>query len=280
MSILFRYKNALTSVEFNKRFADLLGSSILSGFYLKKGSGDFDVTITYGSDPFSLLITESGVRIEEEEELEDVIEVEPNPTGSVRVDTVYAKYVHGKRDAVVEYISVPGTPDGKPAYEENKDTHTLIGYIHIPIEGGILKDDSFVIPSRGLNLPNVANDVTFKDVVTFEKGIRLPPPTSDEDGVTKEYLGDELLELKEGFPLFSVSSSSYNEDSRVFELVEYHREDGTKVFETSLSGLNPDGLFTKVVINRYDSEGLHVIDSSTWSVTYDEFGNVLSKKPI
>jgi hypothetical protein len=277
MGILFRYKNALSSSDFNRRFADVLGKSIMQGFYLEKGTGDFDVTITSGSDSSNLLITRTGARIEDQNILINALEVEPNATGIIRIDTVYAKYIHGDRDAIVEYVVAKGTPEGEAAFAESADTHTLIGYVNVPTESATLESATFTHPTRGIHLKDVANPVTFKEPATFSKNIIVPTPTTDQQAVNKVYVDDALNQLQEAFPYTEVTSSLFNEDKRVFEEVLYKREDGTKLFESALSNPDVDGRFTTITLRRFGADGVTEVDFETWILTYDEFGNILSK---
>lgn len=271
MSILFRHRNPLKSAEFNLRFSDSLGGSILSGFYFVQGTDILDITVTSLEDDKNLLITKTGVRIEETQDLVDILTLTPNTYPVPRIDSIYAKYVHGDKESIVEYVVVEGLENGSPSFAESENTHTLIGYIHLPKDAEDMSGVKYVYPERGLLLTDVASSTNFK------KGIKLPAPVELTDGVNKRYVDDATLEASEGFPYSSVSSESYNEDQRVFEVVTYKRGDGTTHMTTELSEPNDDGFFTTITLSRYDNRGVEVTGTELWTLTYDEFGNTTSK---
>lgn len=278
MSILFRHKNPLKSVEFNQRFADVIGSSILRGFYFEPGTDDLSINIVSGSDESSLLITKSGVRIEVEENLLDVTTLTENAYPTTRTDTVYAKYVHGNKEAIVEYIVVEGTSNGEPAYAESDDTHVLIGYILLTANATDLTDAVFKYPKRGATLQDVANEVIFKSAVTFDESIHLPEPTADTEGANKSYVDKSIKsDVNEGFPYGTVISNMYNASSGVFEGVTYRRKDNTIFMQSQLSDLDAEGRFTTITLSRFADDGVTELGAEEWKLTYNEFGKITSK---
>lgn len=278
MGILFRHKNPLSSVEFNKRFADGIGKSIFRGFYFRKGTNPLDISITSDSFESSLLITKTGVRVELEEDLKDVVTLNPNNFTSTRIDMIYVKYEHGNQEAIIEITVAEGEEDEALAYAESEDTHTLIGYVHLPAGTSDLANATFEYPERGIHLKDVANKVTFKDTVTFEQGISLPAPTENSQGATKEYVDNAILEgVHEALPYESVISNTFNETSQVFEEVLYKRKDGTVFLKTTLSDLNANDFFETITLSRYEEDGVTLKDTEDWTLTYNEFGNIISK---
>ena len=277
MGILFRYKNALSSAEFNQRFADVIGKSVLQGFYFKEGTSPLSLSITAQGDESSLLITKTGARIEEFEELSDVLTLISNNTSSERIDTIYAKYEHGSRDATVEFVLIQGS-NGLPAALQDERTHTLLGYVHVPPGASSIRYMHFVYPPRGFHLKKVANEVEFQSTAHFHKGIRVPDPLDAKDVVTKEYVDGKIYtDIQESFPHLSVQSNTFNENQSVYEMVQYKRKDGTLAFESKLSGLDAEGRFTKIVIKHFSPDGFTEVDSEEWRLSYDGFNNIASK---
>lgn len=278
MGILFRYKNRLSSSEFNQRFADALGGSILNGFLLSKGTGLLDVSITSRSNESNLLITKTGVRIEEPNDLIDVITLTPNEFITERVDMIYAKYVHGTKEAVVEYSVTQGEEGGEPPLMEPEDTHTLLGVIVLPPLAEQITNGMISHPERGLHLKDVANPVAFKSPVAFNAEITVPSPTKGTSAINSDFLQETLrTDVNEQFPYGSVLSEVYNEGQRIFENVTYKRPDGSVYMTTQLTEPNPEGKFSKVVMTHFDVDGVSSLSTESWQLTYDEFGNITSK---
>lgn len=277
MNILFRHKNPLKSTEFNQRFADAVGGSILHGFLFRKGTGELDISLYAESPENSLLITESGVRIETDGPLEDVITLTPNAYPLIRIDTIYAKYIHGTRDAIVEYLCIEGGIDGTPAYVESTDTHVLLGYIHLAPNATDLFGATFEYPNRGLKLRDVANEAKFKATATFDEGVLLPEPTDDSHGANKGYVDGKLIDEGESFPVATVTSNLYDSANGVFEGVTYRRKDGTIYMQSQLGGVDGAGRFTTITLSRFASDGITEVDVEEWRLTYNEFGKITSK---
>lgn len=284
MGVLFRYRGALISAEFNRRFSDLLGLNILYGFYGTKGTGNFDVSIHSGDHKTSLLFTKGGARIEQPETLLDVVSVQPNGMSIVRTDSLYVKYTHGKEDAIVEFVVVPGGVDGQESPLQNPLTHTLIGYINVPPNDAALTTQSFTHPNRGFHLIDVANEATFQEVTDFLKGLRVPAPESGPFATNKDYV-DEWIETttalfrKEDREVleFSISSEDYDADNRVYRQTLLKRPDGTLHAKSTLSAKDALGDYKTLAVAYYDAAGTTILSSETWSLTYDQFGNVVSR---
>lgn len=287
MAVLFKYRNALLSSEFNQRFADLLGLNILYGFYLTKGNGEFDISLFSNEDPTNLLFTKGGARIEEPQTISNVAATTPNNLSIVRKDTLYLKYIHGTLDVTVEYVVVPGLPDGNPAPVKNPLTHTLLGYISVPPNGAGLSETDFEHPNRGFHLKHVANETVFKEIIEFRKGLTLPEPESGRFATNKDYvdlwientlatLRKEDREVLE----FSIRSLNHDDALKVYVDTELRRPNGTLHAKSTLSGKDANNDYKILTLRYYDATGTNNIRTEVWNLTYDTFGNLVERNRV
>jgi hypothetical protein len=88
------FKAEMTSARLNANTGVVLGSNgVLKGFNITAGSGK-TLNITRGNDATGILIIK-GATIIEDADISNSIIIPDNTTGSVRVDTIYARYVVG-----------------------------------------------------------------------------------------------------------------------------------------------------------------------------------------
>lgn len=280
MGVLFRYKNALSSKDFNLRFADVLGGSILKGFYFKPGSGDLKLTITFGDDDTSVLIMPNGARIEETKELFDVLTIPENTYNVTRIDSVYIRYVHGaKNNAEIEYLLFEGDENGEPIIELNREEYLLLGEIHLPPNVTALESTFFRYPSRGIELKDVANkldflnEVHFKEKITLKNGAIAPTPIEPNDVVTKEYVDKKHITYD------SVESADYDLDKGIF-LTSIFKRQGKVLATSEVSDFDADGRFQLLTCTYYEEDGETVHSVESWSFTYDGDGNIVSKTKL
>ena len=285
-NITHLYKGSLSSSAFNKRFADILGGSVLSGFYFGLGTRPNAISLLMGRDASSLLVTEAGVRIEEINDVINAVEVEPNNSAdSVRTDAIYAVYEHGPGNTDVTYELLAGDAEGNPPSEPDPVTHTLLGYIQVPTGGRELAIDAFFPVEKGLKLRDISNTPMFrKGLQSIENIVLTASPTKGNHVPNKAYLDDEInkilsriMDIEKDHYALDAYSSAYNDQKKVFETVEYRRQDETTHSVSKLSGLDDNGNYRKLTIDFYSNDGETVLRTQHWNFEYDQYGNIISK---
>lgn len=144
----------------NERFADILAGSILSGFRVTAGSDSTKVSLILSGDTQSVLVTWTGVRVVEDTDVIDTIDLIPNSTATDRLDSIYAYYTHGAPDATVAYIVLLGNADGTPAAEPSRSTYTYIGQVRVPANGGVITAGDYTSKSHGIDAMEFAKGGT------------------------------------------------------------------------------------------------------------------------
>lgn len=275
MSETFKYKNLVRSADFNSRYSDIMLPGVLRGFYFEKGTDPFDLTLTYAHEQSSALVMRNGVRIEEVEVLEDVIQVSPNTFSFNRIDNVYAHYIYGSQFAEVSYMVDEGeTEQAKELLPD--DRYILLGTIEL-IPGGDLTSAIFTYPTRGIRLPDVANSVVFKEKVILQQGavIEGKSDTDDEKQIVTQ---GELRNFV--FPYDRISSTNRVGTSGMFENATYYRSDGTKFIESTLADFDEEGKFQKVIVTFYKADGItpDTKASKEIIVVWDEYDNIIDAR--
>lgn len=171
-NISFLYESELQSAEFNQRFADLLGGSVLSGYRFQRSTTARYINLIRGNDVSSVIVTNMGARIEEFADVRDKIFIEINATPTVRVDSIYAVYMHGGSN-VVDYAVVKGYPNGAPVPMMNKEIYTFLGYVKAPPNSGALTDIDLLPVNKGIKTLDVGGKATFKNDVLVEGAIQI-----------------------------------------------------------------------------------------------------------
>lgn len=269
-----------SSEQFNKRFSDLLGGSILKGFYLSKGSGDFGVTVSSGEDDTNVLITSDGIRIEETATKTDAFTVAANPSEMVRIDAVYVHFENTVSNKTYNFAIQRGEPGGELPYFMDNTTNTLIGFVVVPSNGAALEAGSFDHPSRGVKLGKVSGAVDFEDEVNFGGTTQAPDPLVDSDVATKGYVDRKM---RDEVPPYihndlSVVSKAYDAERFVHLEVDHLRPDGTLYMKSVLSELSPAGNYEQVKIEFFDESGANKVKTEVWELTYDADRNITNKQ--
>lgn len=180
-----QYREKATSTAINKRFRDITGPSVLSGFRLGLGSEPFSVSLLKSSYISSVAITPSGARIEEDQDLPDAVYIEPNDLneGNPRIDSIYLVYQFGSEDAVASYTVVTGIGGNPaPSPNPNQNTHLLLGYVNVPPMGVAPTLADLTPVPIGLHTLEVANSATFKGPATFKDEVVFERPVRFLDG--------------------------------------------------------------------------------------------------
>lgn len=179
------FRERATSTPLNKRFRDITGPTVLSGYRLSLGTKDFFISLKRGTYASSVAIAPSGVRIEEDADLFDVISVEPNPLsdGQFRVDSVYLVYQFGSEGVPATYVVVKGV-GGNPIPEPNPNptTHLLLGYVTVPPQSAVPTANDLTSVEIGIHTLEVANSATFKGPATFKKEVIFDKPVRFLEG--------------------------------------------------------------------------------------------------
>ena len=174
-----KYQEKAKSQPLNKRFMDITGPYVSTGFRLQKGGTDFSLNIVRGGYNSSVAVTPSGARVEETTDLFDRVSIRPNDllSGSPRADSIFLKYVYGTQDAVAEYVVVEGkdTPPPNP----NVNTHLLIGHVYVFPNNQILRNADIISVPYGFSSLEIAGrskfngPAEFNDKVTFKAAVEF-----------------------------------------------------------------------------------------------------------
>lgn len=182
-NIDIQYREKATSQPLNQRFKDITGTSVLRGFRLTRGSGNFSISLMRGGFTSSVAITPSGTRVEETTDLIDEITILPNtsPGGLPRVDAIYLVYAFGSENAIATYEVVQGSTIAP--VNPNKNTHLLLGWVNVKPSSAPVSNNDIISVAYGFSELKVAGDATvkgdlsvsgnvsFKGNVTFEGGV-------------------------------------------------------------------------------------------------------------
>lgn len=180
-----QYREKATSTAINKRFRDITGPSVLSGYRLGLGSEPFSISLLKGPYLSSVAISPSGARIEDDQDIPDAIFIEPNDLneGNPRVDSIYLVYQFGSETTPATYVVVPGVGGtGIPAANPNANTHLLLGYVNVPPMGVAPTVADLTSIEIGMHTLEVANSATFKGPATFKNEVIFERPVRFLDG--------------------------------------------------------------------------------------------------
>jgi hypothetical protein len=181
------FRERATSTPLNKRFRDITGPTVLSGFRLALGSVDFSISLVRGSFTSSIAITPSGARVEEDSDLLDILQIQPNDLneGNPRVDSIYMVYQFGSEDSAATYTVIPGTGGSDiPASNPNPNTHLLLGYVYVPPLGAAPQVSDLESVEMGIHTLEVANSARFHGEATFEDEVVFESPVRFLNGTT------------------------------------------------------------------------------------------------
>lgn len=155
--VSFPYKADLRARDFNQRFADFFGGSVMKGYRFGLTDKNGYISLLKGTDEKNLLITHTGVSIEDEDKKE-VIYIHPNDhETNNRIDAIYAVHIHGTD--VVDYIAITGNAETEELPEPKpKETHTLLGYIVAPPTNRMLLDEHLQPVQQGLKELRIQGD--------------------------------------------------------------------------------------------------------------------------
>jgi hypothetical protein len=157
--ISFPYKADLVSRDFNHRFADFFGGSIMKGFRFGVSDKSGYVSLIKGTDEKNLLVTHGGIMIEDEDKMNEIY-IHPNDHATNdRIDSIYAVHIHG--NDVVSYIVVSGNAEtGEAAPVKPEETHTLLGYVFAPSTNRMLLEEHLKPLNNGLKELKVEGNAT------------------------------------------------------------------------------------------------------------------------
>jgi hypothetical protein len=181
------FRERATSTPLNKRFRDITGPTVLSGFRLALGSENFSISLTKGNYSTSVAITPSGARVEEDMDVLDAVMIEPNDlnVGNPRVDSIYMVYQFGSEGVPASYVVVPGTGGStEPSTNPNPNTYLLLGYVNVPPTGAAPQATDLTSVDVGLNTLEVVNSSTFHGPSTFKDAVIFERPVQFLDGTT------------------------------------------------------------------------------------------------
>lgn len=177
-----KYQEKATSQPLNKRFVDITGPYVMTGFRLQKGSTDFTLSFMRGGFVSNVAVSPSGARVEETTDLFDRVSVAPNdnPSGSPRVDAVYLRYIFGTIDAVAEYVVVQGSDVPPP--NPNVKTHLLLGHVKVQPNSQPLRAADISSIPYGFNRLEVSGKSAFHGPVEFDQEVTFKGKVNFPDG--------------------------------------------------------------------------------------------------
>lgn len=178
------YRDKAKSEPLNTRFRDITGPSVLRGFRLQLGSGNYTVTLSRAEYLSSVAIAPSGVKVEESTDLHDIVSVDPNTntSGSPRIDSLYLVYQFGPNSGAATYVVIKGSDVAAP--NPNPNTHLLLGYITVRPNSYPLQSADLQSTPYGFSQLNVSGKSNFSGTATFEKGVTFKGPVTFMDGTS------------------------------------------------------------------------------------------------
>lgn len=178
------FRSRAESQPLNERFKDITGPCILSGFRLQKGSQNFSISLVRAEYLTSMAIAPSGVKVEENTDLIDILPIEPNMevSGLPRVDSIYLVYTFGTSTAQATYKVIKGT--NVPLDNPNKLTHLLLGYVYVYPNNQPLRTSDMVSLPYGFSHLHVAGQAVFNGEAIFNEPVRFNGPVEFMDGTS------------------------------------------------------------------------------------------------
>lgn len=137
--VTFSYNGPLNSADFNRRFGDIFGGSVLKGNRLLKGTGLYSVTVSRNGASESIAIAHTGESLIDDEDAVDVIRVSPNTETSDRYDVVYL--VHMPQSATFTYEVVQGVSGSPVQVLDTPSLRVAIGHVRVRPNQVILQSD-------------------------------------------------------------------------------------------------------------------------------------------
>lgn len=132
-----------------------------------------------------------------------------------------------------------------------------------------------------LNLVAGTNISLTPDVDTDTITIGVSGKLGDADTLDGKHAADfataaqvnELLKQNDSYHVYTSAQDQYG----VYTIVEYRRPDNTLYMKSTLSTPDSLGNNTKNVWQIYNETGLSIVETITWTLTYDANGTIFSK---
>ena len=279
--IVNMYKTTVSSSDLNQRFGDFFGGSIWKGFRLAVGSSAGKLSFVKGTDDTNVIITWGGARIEETENLIDVVTIEENFLPNVRIDSIYVVYTHGLPPTPAEYIVIQGDQVGNPAPEPDRATHTLLARVRVPASSGTIDETHFEERPKGFELPGLSQNVKFERDLDVAGNLHVFGNAQIDGRLTSNaqvLVPNQLATKKYVDSIQGLSAyASDNDGNFVYRVVKLMRDDGTLALRSDLSDPDTNGNYMTVKISYYDSSGTVVESTEEWRLTYDAIGKIIFK---
>ena len=168
--ISYKYNSPLSSRNFNERFAAIFGGSILSGFRFSVGGSGFTINLIKDIYETNLLVTETGITIEESDDVMNAVDFVTNTTTVDRWDSVYLIYDHETPENNATYVTITGDSEtGDPAPLLDSDIHTFLGLVKIPAENQPIEESGLAPLNVGFKKFNAANDAHFMSGIDVQE---------------------------------------------------------------------------------------------------------------
>lgn len=71
--------------------------------------------------------------------------------------------------------------------------------------------------------------------------------------------------------------NSYDADKQIYKVVEHKRSNGTLKFKSTLSNPDSSGNYRSLLLQFYNEAGTSIIETQTWTLTYNSDGKIISK---
>lgn len=76
---------------------------------------------------------------------------------------------------------------------------------------------------------------------------------------------------------FNSEATNFDTTSNLYKTITYRRKNGTIHMISNLINPNLAGKFTRVKTEYYNSDGVQILETKTWALTYDSNGNIIGK---
>lgn len=273
--VSFLYESELHSLEFNQRFADMLGGSVLAGYRFQISATPGYINLIRAPNDSSIVITNKGARIEETNDVMGKIFLEANDTPTERIDSIYIAYMHGGSVDTVTYTVIKGYPNGTPVPMMNKDVYTFLGYIRVPPNLEDLTNNDLLPVDIGLNFLEVSGKADFKNGANFEGPVQLDRGLLAKGNV--KMTGDVVFEGKVTSSRYPVEDLEVVTKSYVDAIVMgLAPKDSVVVATTENISLIGSQLIDGIIVNANDrvlvknqvkmtDNGIYVVANGPWT---------------
>lgn len=153
------------------------------------------------------------------------------------------------------------------------------------IKGNVMISDVVEIPTGSISQPGIVgltNDLGESEALAVTQKALNDVATKKADKTAVENISQEVTNVKNKVTTFesekNLSKERTNKDSEgIFTTVTYKRKKDNTIYCVSTLSGGETPLYTTRTEQYYDSTGTSVIDTQTYSLSYDDDGNLISE---